>query len=608
MNTPEDFAKSNHGITPSSFGNGWLQEIELIVPLYQRLFVWEEEQIDQLLQDLARAYLTNKDSPYYIGTLTVFRNRERQSAWELVDGQQRITVLTLLGIACSHEWGKGLWDPFLRNHGACRLRYFARRNDEDDLKALMEKFDAGRITNANMKRFVELFSRFLHDLPQTFGEGFSGADFSKFVFEKTTALMAFLPDTYGLNDLNFYFEKMNSAGKQLEAHEILKGRYFGCFSERWNAVADGSKAYDGPRNANSAGGDCITLEKLLNERGTTSYKHEEEPAESAYLSDSARLVMSFPVFLLHVLSICLGSDEEKPPEGLWEPSNLLETFKQWWERNDKNENVAEAFVREMEKYRWWIDRWIIHIEDDRPVPPYADETVEEAFQNPLWQFQSMLFVSSGEQQRWVMDAYKSFKEESRESFFESLKRQDKQRHQFKEVGGWSYGQIDRYWFWKLDYILWELLKQGDLPPEPALDDDERKAIEAYTFRRNRSIEHLHPQRSDKPWEGEDLHSFGNLAMISASFNSQQSNDSVGAKFGRLRDKIRAKELESIKLLLMFKQANGMDDQWRQDTAKKHRDEMMVILSDYYNAGSDQGGCSTSRPATSEANSTTENPI
>lgn len=63
-----------------------------------------------------------------------------------------------------------------------------------------------------------------------------------------------------------------------------------------------------------------------------------------------------------------------------------------------------------------------------------------------------------------------------------------------------------------------------------------KAILNYEFRANRPIEHLHPQDESQNivWNKDkyDLNRLGNLAMISQSFNSTQSNDSVKVKFAR----------------------------------------------------------------------------
>ena len=63
-------------------------------------------------------------------------------------------------------------------------------------------------------------------------------------------------------------------------------------------------------------------------------------------------------------------------------------------------------------------------------------------------------------------------------------------------------------------------------------------VKDYVFKANRSIEHVHPQNQDhnSEWGEDAVNSFGNLALISQSFNSQQSNDSVKVKFARIETK------------------------------------------------------------------------
>ena len=68
-------------------------------------------------------------------------------------------------------------------------------------------------------------------------------------------------------------------------------------------------------------------------------------------------------------------------------------------------------------------------------------------------------------------------------------------------------------------------------------------------------------------------------MISSSFNSLQQNDSIGVKFARLRDtQIPQKNLESIKMLLMFKLAGGQESGWTVETMQDHEKEMLKLLN------------------------------
>lgn len=69
------------------------------VPSYQREYVWESEQVEQLLDDIYQVFInselstTNEDFEYFIGSIVVVLHRN--SVFELIDGQQRLTTLFL---------------------------------------------------------------------------------------------------------------------------------------------------------------------------------------------------------------------------------------------------------------------------------------------------------------------------------------------------------------------------------------------------------------------------------------------------------------------------------------------------------------------------------
>ena len=49
------------------------------IPLYQRLFEWDEDNIIQLLHDLLKSFENSRDEDYFVGMLTSAEN-------QLVDG------------------------------------------------------------------------------------------------------------------------------------------------------------------------------------------------------------------------------------------------------------------------------------------------------------------------------------------------------------------------------------------------------------------------------------------------------------------------------------------------------------------------------------------
>ena len=75
---------------------------QYIIPAYQRSYSWEEEQCLELLEDLKEAYKNNKKQKenkkegYFLGNIVTAKSTESGDLEEVIDGQQRLTTLTLL--------------------------------------------------------------------------------------------------------------------------------------------------------------------------------------------------------------------------------------------------------------------------------------------------------------------------------------------------------------------------------------------------------------------------------------------------------------------------------------------------------------------------------
>ena len=73
------------------FSDDYLFEI----PEYQRPYAWTTEQTSELLDDLLTAVTSDGDSPYFLGSIVLIKEPDASLA-EVVDGQQRLTTLTIL--------------------------------------------------------------------------------------------------------------------------------------------------------------------------------------------------------------------------------------------------------------------------------------------------------------------------------------------------------------------------------------------------------------------------------------------------------------------------------------------------------------------------------
>ncbi|KAA6330648.1 hypothetical protein EZS27_020673 [termite gut metagenome] len=80
------------------------------IPIYQRLYAWEEEQIVQLLKDLYSSYQKNPLVDYYIGNWVIYQ-RSDTTRYDIIDGQQRMTTLWLMGFVLKNYYSK--WKLFI---------------------------------------------------------------------------------------------------------------------------------------------------------------------------------------------------------------------------------------------------------------------------------------------------------------------------------------------------------------------------------------------------------------------------------------------------------------------------------------------------------------
>ena len=170
------------------------------IPIYQRNYAWEKDEVFALVQDVFDAFNKDEKSIYYIGTLVSFYKGD--NIFEIIDGQQRLTTINLIL--------KALEIPISNP-----LTYRARKKSDNTLKALpkcaIQEQDQGLI---NGYRFAENAIKEIISNEQL-------ESFKKYFLNNVHIIHYKVPRDI---DLNHYFEIMNSRGEQLEKHEIIKAR------------------------------------------------------------------------------------------------------------------------------------------------------------------------------------------------------------------------------------------------------------------------------------------------------------------------------------------------------------------------------------------------
>ena len=312
--------------------------------------------------------------------------------------------------------------------------------------------------------------------------------------------------------------------------------------------------WDRKKEALSEDIDRIIEKKLINGLGDTSEEDEKsiEEIEASttapkveYISNqNSRSVLSFPELLLQVLYRMMKdkSSQEIHTTDFFKPSNLISTFEQYlpFSGNSVNKEDIQDFMERLVKARLALDICFVRLTDTGySLDMNMDETTSS--QSPLLMFQSMLYVSSSIYTHyrwfgWLMDGIDENKDLNPELLYETLKSKVDKEFKLPSYEALSYGGDNRYWFWRLDFYIWEhrneIFKKTSCLEESSEEKEASKQAlriaEQYVFRRNRSIEHVAPQtpqgNSEMKWEDTDKDStlrdsFGNLVMISQGLNS-----------------------------------------------------------------------------------------
>lgn len=101
------------------------------IPAYQRLYEWESTQIEELLNDIKKAYNEGKGQ-YFIGNITTSKKGD---SFVLIDGQQRLTTLWFIGFYLASK-GCDKWKEFILQNNKLRIAMPIRENEEKALKEL----------------------------------------------------------------------------------------------------------------------------------------------------------------------------------------------------------------------------------------------------------------------------------------------------------------------------------------------------------------------------------------------------------------------------------------------------------------------------------------
>lgn len=350
-----------------------------IIPLYQRNFAWREEQILRLLQDVYEAYTTNPEGNYFIGSLVV--RKRRDDDFEVIDGQQRLTVLSLI-------------TRFLGINSNNRLYYDSRPYVVEYLKAFYASPLTASVNHPSITYLKEAVNTIA---TANLAEGMPGnkvvklgedEKFAQYFANHVILVRVEIPED---TDVATYFEIMNNRGEQLQEHEILKALLIGKiddigkqqeFALIWDACSqidvpiqkavppsrrrcyfgDGFCDYkftgltEGGEKATELVG--YTIEEILNgdARGTASLNvNSDDDIEFPTKTDYSSII-DFPNFIMHLFKAFYEANYEKQtgnPVPL-DAKYMLHVF------DVLNEAIKpEEFIGNMLRTKTFFDRYVV---------------------------------------------------------------------------------------------------------------------------------------------------------------------------------------------------------------------------------------------------------
>ncbi|GAA7557887.1 DUF262 domain-containing protein [Helicobacter pylori] len=191
------------------------------IPSYQRGYAWQKEQLQDFWNDLEHVSKLG-DKFHYMHSLTLreLENEFESSAFEIIDGQQRLaTSLILLGLLAKTTQNKDPKYSFINLEPILSYKYYglseafrAITEEEKDLKAFKTSFYAKNLIDA-----YAFFKEKISDTPVGTLEKMFDALIKKMLFS-----------VVGLNDNRIdpfsSFETINNRGKDLSTLELFKNR------------------------------------------------------------------------------------------------------------------------------------------------------------------------------------------------------------------------------------------------------------------------------------------------------------------------------------------------------------------------------------------------
>jgi len=203
---------------------------QFVIPIYQRTYSWTDKECRQLWDDIVRCGSTDKIAVHFVGSIVYIESGlsqvTHQSPLLVIDGQQRLTTVTLLIAALAEALGEtepvdGFSAEMLRGYyllnllekGERKFKLILSQTDKNSLVSIVGNTEQPQEPSLRVKHNHELFQELLAE---------RAGDLVAVCKGLSKLVVVDIALNRDQDNPQLIFESMNSTGKELSQADLIR--------------------------------------------------------------------------------------------------------------------------------------------------------------------------------------------------------------------------------------------------------------------------------------------------------------------------------------------------------------------------------------------------
>ncbi|MDM1679851.1 DUF262 domain-containing protein [Myroides odoratimimus] len=601
----------------------------LNVPAYQRPYCWGKEEIEKLLNDFKDNL---REDIYYIGNVITIKNGDVFDLIDGQQRMTTLWILclylsqsnnTVIRFCKNHK--KSRLNFAIREQTNAYLQDLLKESNKnnfwviDDYLPIIDEQKKSNIDpcifqNNNIAHAFNIIHHWcienLHNNENEINA------LSQFIFEKVNFQFLTAPQN---TDENKLFIQINTNGTQFQHADILKAELINAISDNDDKLKHAElwdkhvlKYYIKTYRQEVEYGDNqdieCTLFDLVDQANEEIYLNQDIKDEK--LTDYRyEYIIDFNTLLIHCLFIYSKKYTIETPKS-FNAEKLLDVFKEFREsinkyadhRNEKAINflnllkTSKEIIENQFLFKDKVENTFVFISEEHKSKKAEDENsivVGDKDRLTLAQLQRMLYHSHDDKHYWMgiflneyivnsekvninnlekLENWISLNGRNFDGYLKYFNNRTKEEIIAENkipIDTFLFGKISRYWFYKLEYILWKELKDVD------------KHIISRT-----SVEHVLTQKERGSYENHEINidEFGNLVLLTVSENSGFSDYDLSEKHRYYTKWIKNPPYKMIDIYKRIEAGDLLNNQnpiLLKSVLEEHKNEMINKIKSHY---------------------------